>query len=75
MKQLIIRQMAMKKDLELIDNVIFMLSELEDYVDNLDMSEYDDFNEMKGAQKEVLKILKNVKQRRENEVQRRQLSS
>ena len=65
----------MKKDLELIDNVIFMLSELEDYVDNLDMSEYDDFNEMKGAQKEVLKILKNVKQRRENEVQRRQLSS
>ncbi|UYL04334.1 hypothetical protein EPNKCIFM_00013 [Klebsiella phage KP13-16] len=64
----------MHKDTDLIENVIFLLSELEDYVDNLDMSEYDDFNDMKEAQKEVLKLLKNLTRRRENEVQRRRLS-
>lgn len=64
----------MSKNIDLIENVIFLLSELEDYVDNLDMSEYDDFNEMKEAQKEVLKLLKNLTRRRENEVQRRRLS-
>lgn len=64
----------MHKDTNLIENVIFLLSELEDYVDNLDMSEYDDFNDMKEAQKEVLKLLKNLTRRRENEVQRRRLS-
>ena len=64
----------MHKDTNLIENVIFLLSELEDYVDNLDMREYDDFNDMKEAQKEVLKLLKNLTRRRENEVQRRRLS-
>lgn len=64
----------MHKDTDLIENVIFLLSELEDYVNNLDMSEYDDFNDMKEAQKEVLKLLKNLTRRRENEVQRRRLS-
>ncbi|HBT0444858.1 TPA: hypothetical protein MA058_003514 [Klebsiella pneumoniae] len=64
----------MSKDIDIIENVIFLLSELEDYVDNLDMSEYDDFNDMKEAQKEVLKLLKNLTRRRENEVQRRRLS-
>lgn len=64
----------MHKDTDLIENVIFLLSELEDYVDNLDMREYDDFNDMKEAQKEVLKLLKNLTRRRENEVQRRRLS-
>lgn len=64
----------MHKETDLIENVIFLLSELEDYVDNLDMSEYDDFNDMKEAQKEVLKLLKNLTRRRENEVQRRRLS-
>lgn len=61
----------MHKDTDLIENVIFLLSELEDYVDNLDMSEYDDFNDMKEAQKEVLKLLKNLTRRRENSLRER----
>lgn len=45
----------MKKDLNLIHNVAFLISELEEYVDELDLSIYDDYSEMKSAQKEVLK--------------------
>ncbi|MBL5840896.1 hypothetical protein I4U30_21760 [Enterobacter asburiae] len=61
----------MKKDLDQLGNVAFLISELEDYVDMLDLSIYDDYQEMKLAQKEVLKILKSLRLRRENEIQRR----
>lgn len=61
----------MKKDLDLIHNVAFFISELEEYVDELDLSIYDDYSEMKSAQKEVLKLLKNLRRRREHEIQRR----
>lgn len=61
----------MKKDLDLIHNVAFLISELEEHVDELDLSIYDDYSEMKSAQKEVLKLLKNLRRRREHEIQRR----
>lgn len=61
----------MKKDLDLIHNVAFLISELEEYVDELDLSIYDDYSEMKSAQKEVLKLLKNLRRRREHEILRR----
>lgn len=54
----------MKKDPEIVHNICFLLSELQDYVDELDFTLYDDFEEMKEAQKEVLKILKSIKDRR-----------
>lgn len=61
----------MKKDLDLIHNVAFLIGELEEYVDEIDLSIYDDYSEMKSAQKEVLKLLKNLRRRREHEIQRR----
>lgn len=61
----------MKKDLDLIHNVAFLINELEEYVDELDLSIYDDYSEMKSAQKEVLKLLKSLRRRREHEIQRR----
>lgn len=59
----------MKKDLDKLSNIIFLISEIEDYVDTLDLSIYDDYQEMKSAQKDVLKILRNLRVRRENAIQ------
>lgn len=61
----------MKKDLDLLGNITFLISEVEEYIDNLDLTIYDDYQDMKLAQKEVLKILKNLRLRRENEIHRR----
>ncbi|QXL90515.1 hypothetical protein [Salmonella phage NINP13076] len=61
----------MKKDLNLLENTVFLISEVEEYIDSLDLVIYDDYQDMKLAQKEVLKILKNLRLRRENEIQRR----
>ncbi|WNT48140.1 hypothetical protein SPLA5a_PHROGS00057 [Salmonella phage SPLA5a] len=61
----------MKKDLNHLGNITFLISEVEGYIDSLDLTIYDDYQDMKLAQKEVLKILKNLRLRRENEIQRR----
>lgn len=61
----------MKKDLDLLGNITFLISEVEEYIDSLDLTIYDDYQDMKLAQKEVLKMLKNLRLRRENEIHRR----